>query len=170
MPWLHPVFSALLAVAAAGSGGGTQETRPAQTGAVAATAASSAVEPAPAPAELYLALPDIRKIVAASEPEIARCYKDHGLVQPRATGTLSVQLLIHRNGTLKSLEVDAPGVKGDALRSCIDRVASSWRFPQRRRFTRVALPFLFLRTQAPGAGPQLSCWDPKGCPKKTHRR
>ena len=33
----------------------------------------------------------------------------------------------------------------------------------RKTFTTATIPYFFQRTAAPNAGPQLSCWDPKGC-------
>ena len=42
-------------------------------------------------------------------------------------------------------------------------LVSELTFPARRSPTTAVIPYFYQHTAAPNAGPQLSCWDPKGC-------
>ena len=104
---------------------------------------------------------------------IRSCYFEHGLAAKTATGELSVKLTVHRDGYVKDVAVEAPGVRGQHLRKltrCIRPQVVTWHFPVRRDFTTAILPYYFLSLNLPGAGPQYSCWNPRGCGKVIARR
>ncbi len=115
--------------------------------------------------EHTLSANEIQHVVFAYDEELSACYRDHALGQPRATGAMNLEIIIHRNGTLFRLEVNAPGVRGKQLDRCVRKVAESWRFPPRKGFTTAEVPFQYVRTRIPGAGPYRSCWNPRGCPR-----
>ena len=47
--------------------------------------------------------------------------------------------------------------------ACVRGVVAPLRFPTKKSFNTIVVPFYFQHTTAPGAGPQLSCWDARGC-------
>jgi hypothetical protein len=98
-------------------------------------------------------------------PEIQRCYRDH-LGDVRRAGRLDVTLVIGRDGYLVSLKTAAPGLPGRSARrieSCIREALDPLHFPARRNATTAVVPYYFQHTEATGGGPQLSCWNPRGC-------
>jgi hypothetical protein len=115
----------------------------------------------------------IEHYAASYYSAIRACYVEHGLPAKGASGELALRLVVHRNGYIHDVSVDAPGVKGKALRNletCIRLQVMEWHFPVRRDFTTAILPYYFLYLDVPGAGPQYSCWNPRGCPPKTASR
>ncbi|HEU0036835.1 MAG TPA: AgmX/PglI C-terminal domain-containing protein [Kofleriaceae bacterium] len=116
-----------------------------------------------------LSATDVSTYAASYQTAIRACYDTHARGVRGATGELTLRLTIHSNGSPYRLAIRAPGVTGKALSrldSCILAQVATWHFPVRRGFTDAVLPYLFLRTAAPGAGPLPSCWSPKGCPEK----
>ena len=115
----------------------------------------------------------IQRYAASYQPAIKGCYFAHGRPAKTATGELALNLIVHRDGYIHDVKVDAPGVTGKHLRkleSCIRLQVIGWHFPVRRDFTTAILPYYFLYLDVPGAGPQYSCWNPKGCPTKPAKR
>jgi len=113
-----------------------------------------------------LTLAEIEAQVKPVSAEISRCYLD-AAAGTRAGGELRVQLEIHRRGKLDGVSVAAPGLPGKLLRkveSCVRGLVEPIEFPARRAPTTAVVPFFFQRTEAPNAGPQLSCWNSRGCP------
>jgi hypothetical protein len=105
-------------------------------------------------------------------PAIRTCYVDHALGARRATGELSLELVVDRSGRVSQLTTKAPGVTGRRLRAldaCIRDQVATWRFPVRRGSTTAVLPYYFLHVRAPNSGPYPSCWNPKGCPVQGDR-
>lgn len=99
-------------------------------------------------------------------PAVRACYLEHAKGK-RVTGALRLELIIHHHGQVFRFGFAAPGVEKPQLAkldTCLRALASTWRFPVRKGFTTAVLPFVFLKTTAPGAGPIESCWDPRGCP------
>jgi hypothetical protein len=124
----------------------------------------SATERAPA-TDRWLSQAEIDAKVKPVSAEIGKCYLD--AAGPARGGHLNVQLAIHRRGKLDAVTVQAPGLPAKVVRkveSCVRGLVESLEFPARRSSTTAVLPYHFQRTEAPGAGPQLSCWSPRGCP------
>lgn len=108
---------------------------------------------------------DVTDIVAPSAADIEHCYVD-ALGASRRGGRLDVMLTIARDGSVRSVDTAAPGlpvVAAHQMHSCIRTAVASLQFPMRRNDTTAIVPYYFQRTDAPDAGPQLSCWNPRGC-------
>jgi hypothetical protein len=109
---------------------------------------------------------ELSRYTAPYFPVINACYVKHARAVKASTGELSIRLVVHRDGHVRDVYVGAPGVRSNALRNlerCIRTDAQTWHFPVRRDFTTAILPFYFLRLDIPKAGPQYSCWNPRGC-------
>lgn len=98
---------------------------------------------------------DIRQVVRAHSHEIGACYKKHGMDQKEATGEVTLSMVVSTAGLVRedSLEIDAPGVRGERFPRCIRDSVSGWKFPTSSSETELQLPFLFQHTRSPGAGP-----------------
>lgn len=97
--------------------------------------------------------------------EIGRCYLDAS-GDIRGAGQLEIKLAIHRTGLLDSVEVSTPKLPQAVAKkvdSCVRALVSDLTFPVRRVPTTAIIPYFYQRTAAPGSGPQLSCWNAKGC-------
>jgi len=97
--------------------------------------------------------------------EISKCYLD--ATAGARGGELRVQLEIHRRGKLDAVSVATPGLPAKTARkveACVRSIVEPLEFPARRTSTTAVIPFHYQRTEAPSAGPQLSCWSPRGCP------
>lgn len=119
----------------------------------------------PAPVESNLAARDVAALVNPHGAALERCYLDEAGTPSRAS-RLDLTLAIARDGHLLSVKAAAPGLAGKAARrvaGCVRSALDDVQFPARRHDTTAVVPYVFQRTTAPEAGPQLSCWDPKGC-------
>lgn len=112
-----------------------------------------------------LAPSEVEASVKPLVADIERCYLDSA-GDTRGAGHLQIALAIHRTGLLDSIDVATPGLPAKLARkvdSCVRPLVEKLRFPARRNSTTAIVPYFFQRTDAPNAGPQLSCWNPKGC-------
>jgi len=110
-------------------------------------------------------LGDVSEIIAQRGAEIEHCYID-ALGAARRGGRLDLMFVIARDGHVVSLDSAAPGVPVVAahhLHECLRTAVEALQFPARRNDTTAVVPYYFQRTDAPNAGPQLSCWNPRGC-------
>jgi len=116
-----------------------------------------------------LSAADVQKYLTPYEAKIGACYKQHASHHATSTGDLKLELIVHRDGSIFRIHVAAAGLKGKELKplsDCITALSKEWSFPPRSGFTHVLIPFFYLKTEAKGAGPLESCWNPRGCPKK----
>jgi hypothetical protein len=123
--------------------------------------------------ERSLSADQVQRYAESYYPMIKACYFEHGRVARGATGELALKLIVHRGGHIHDVSIDAPGVTGKQLRkleNCIRLQVMGWHFPVRRDFTTAILPYYFLYLDVPGAGPQYSCWNPRGCTANTGKR
>ncbi len=107
---------------------------------------------------------DIDAKVKPLSAGISRCYLD--ATGGARGGQLTVQLEIDRRGTLDQVAVSTPGLPAKLARkieACVRGLVEPLAFPARRTSTTAVIPYHFQRTEAPNAGPQLSCWSPRGC-------
>jgi hypothetical protein len=123
--------------------------------------------PAPAapPKERTLSARDVAALVAPHAPDIGRCYRSAIGDSPRTT-RLELTLRISHDGAVRALRAHAPGLPAKTTRkiaACARTVLAGVAFPERRGDTTVVVPYFFHKTDAPDAGPQQSCWNPKGC-------
>lgn len=108
---------------------------------------------------------DVTAEISSQRDAIERCYLAH-VRAPHQAGQLDVLFEIGRDGRVRSVATAAPALtpySAPTVTRCIRAIASTIQFPVRRNDTTVVLPYLFQATTAPDAGPQLSCWNPKGC-------
>ena len=111
-----------------------------------------------------LSIADVTAQLAPVSSEIERCYLDRA-----AGGKLELTVTVTRKGAIESLAIKMPGVApklAKQIDGCIRPLVEPVAFPQRKTFTTATVPYFFLKTAAPGSGPQLSCWDAAGCPTK----
>jgi hypothetical protein len=116
-----------------------------------------------------LSAQELQRYAAVYYAPIRACYLQHGRVAKGSTGELALELVVHRDGYVHEAKIVAPGVKGKQLKkldACIQEQILEWHFPIRRDFTTAVLPYYFMYVDIPQAGPQYSCWNPKGCPTK----
>jgi hypothetical protein len=124
--------------------------------------------PTPAPRdrpERYLMTSDVATVVGDRAADIERCYLE-AMGASRHGGKLDVMFTIARNGSVLSVDTAAPGLPVMAahrMHTCIRTAVEGLAFPARRNDTTAIVPYYFQRTDAPNAGPQLSCWSPRGC-------
>ncbi|TMQ02557.1 MAG: AgmX/PglI C-terminal domain-containing protein [Deltaproteobacteria bacterium] len=119
----------------------------------------------PARKDPFLSAREVATEVRAYAPDIERCYLAH-LDDVRRAGHLDLTFVIGRDGAIASLKAAAPTLPARAARkveSCIREAVEVLRFPERRNDTTAVVPYYFQHTETPGGGPQLSCWNPRGC-------
>ncbi len=122
-------------------------------------------EPRPTRRPAFLEATDVTAQVAPHAAALERCYLAH-ITDGRHAGHLDILLEIARDGRVRSVATAAGDLSPRATQqvtTCIRAIAQAVQFPERRNDTTVVLPFYFQKTEAPGAGPQLSCWSAKGC-------
>ncbi|MEO7731909.1 MAG: hypothetical protein ABIY55_13110 [Kofleriaceae bacterium] len=116
--------------------------------------------------ETTLGAKDLQHYFAPYVPGVRTCYLANARSKA-ADGTLRLELIVHPSGSIYKFGFAAPGVDPPwlgKLDACLRKLALTWHLPVRTRFTTAVLPFLFVKTTSPGAGPIESCWDPRGCP------
>jgi len=151
----HERAAAAAAEAVRGDRGGTSLT----TGDIGLTGARAPRK------DVFLAASEIAAAVRPYGPDIERCYLDR-LDDVRLAGRLDLTFVIGRDGYVVSLDASAPGLPARTVKrvsACIREAVDAIHFPARRTDTTAIVPYLFQHTSAPGSGPQLSCWNPKGC-------
>jgi hypothetical protein len=127
-------------------------------------AATAAADPKPH----ALSTADVTAQLAPIADDIQRCYLDRA-AEIKGAGKLDLVLTVTRRGVIESLAIKMPGLPAKLAKQidgCIRPLVEPVAFPARRTFTTATIPFFFQHTAAPGAGPQLSCWDAAGCPTK----
>lgn len=128
---------------------------------LAVLAATAAADPKPR----ALTAADVSTQLAPFADQIEHCYLDR-TADVRGAGQLEIVLTVTRHGSVESLDVKTPGLAvklAKQIDGCIRETIQGVAFPARKTFTTATVPFFFQRTAAPNAGPQPSCWDPKGC-------
>jgi hypothetical protein len=102
--------------------------------------------------QLTINAKDLRKYFEPYIPGVKDCYGTNAQGR-EARGILSLELTIHRDGSVVRFGFKAPGVTGAALRrldGCLRTLSEAWHFPVRRGFTTAIIPLQFVRTTAPG--------------------
>jgi hypothetical protein len=115
--------------------------------------------------DAFLEASEVAAEVRPYAPDIERCYLDR-LGDIHRAGRLDLTFVIGRDGHVVSLDAAAPGLPSRTVHqvaACIREAVDPIHFPARRADTTAIVPYLFQHTNAPGGGPQLSCWNPKGC-------
>jgi hypothetical protein len=84
----------------------------------------------------------------------------------RGAGKLEITLTIHRTGKLDAIDVATPGLSNrmsKRIATCVKSLVEDASFPARKSSTTAIVPYFYQHTAAPSSGPQLSCWNPRGC-------
>lgn len=119
----------------------------------------------PATTDRTLSAAEVSTRMRAFDAEIGGCYhRIAGAV--RGAGHLDIRLDIHRTGAVDAIDVATPGLSTRtslAIARCVKTTLAGTTFPARKSPTIAVVPYFYQRTAAPGAGPQLSCWNPRGC-------
>jgi hypothetical protein len=117
-----------------------------------------------------LSAKEVAKYFAPYVPDVRSCYLTNAKSRG-ATGVLRLELVIHHNGSVHRFGFAAPGVTNPwkpRLDACLRKLSKTWTFPLRKGFTSAVIPFVYLKTNDPKAGPFETCTDPKGCgPRKS---
>lgn len=128
---------------------------------IAVLATTAAADPKPR----ALTAADVSTQLAPFDEKIQHCYLDR-TPEVRGAGELQLVLTVTRHGSVESLAIKTPGLAAKLAKQidgCIRETIATVAFPARKTFTTATVPYFFQRTDAPNAGPQRSCWDPKGC-------
>jgi hypothetical protein len=131
---------------------------------LAGTTTRAAADPKPQ----ALSTADVAAQLAPLSESIEHCYLDRA-AEIKGAGKLDLVLTVTRRGVIESLAIKTPGLPvklAKQIDGCIRTLVEPVAFPTRKTFTVATIPFFFQHTAAPGAGPQLSCWDAAGCPTK----
>ena len=107
---------------------------------------------------------EVRAHLKGADAAIGQCYV--ATVGEGVGGRLDVTLTIHRKGIIDHVDVNAPGLSAklvNKLDACVRAALDGVGFPTRQVGTTAVVPYVWQKTVAPGAGPQESCWDAKGC-------
>jgi len=115
-----------------------------------------------------LSAEDVQATLKPVTVEIERCYMER-TPDVRGAGRMELVLTVSRHGVLEHLDVKTPGLATKLAKDidgCVRTTVATVAFPARKMFTTATVPYFFQRTAAPNSGPQLSCWDPKGCHNK----
>ena len=95
-------------------------------------------------AHAELTASDVKRVMAQHRGEVSECYERFAKNQSSATGKVTLDIGVDENGVVDSLEVDAPGVKGDRFPRCVDRKVKQWKFPEPGKGgTVVQIPYKF---------------------------
>ncbi len=100
--------------------------------------------------EYQLSLRQVQHYADAYLPGIRECYVESSAGAPKATGEVTLHLVVKRNGSIDELSIEAPGVTGKrlkALTACIREEVESWQFPVANADTPAILPYKFLKSR-----------------------
>lgn len=104
----------------------------------------------PVSSEQTMSAEEVAKYTLPYLPRVSRCYKQHALTSKKATGDLTLYVVIARTGRIAFSEITAPGVpllRKMPLDRCLRREMATWRFPVRTGFTNAVIPYYFLHTK-----------------------
>jgi hypothetical protein len=92
-----------------------------------------------------LSAKDLRKYFEPYIGGVRACYAQ----LKEGDGNLSLDLVIHRDGTVFRFGFEAGGLSPNAVANldrCLRPLSDTWHFPVRRGFTNAVVPFHFQRT------------------------
>ena len=119
--------------------------------------------------ELILPASDISAAVEPWVPDVRACWLQHASRRARVDGNLRIEVVIDPTGMVWRHNVVIAGPRSRPLEKCLASVVQEWRFPMRRGYTEAAIPFLFRAGAGRAAGPYLSCFRARGCPRRSVR-
>lgn len=90
---------------------------------------------------------ELRKYIEPYVPGIRDCYLAKAKL---GTGSLRLELIIHRDGSVHQFGFKAPDASAAArqqLDRCLRPLSETWHFPVRRGFTSAVIPFQFVKAR-----------------------
>lgn len=92
---------------------------------------------------------EIEAALAPALVSIKKCYDTLGGSAEGAQGRLVLNMLIRPEGTVLTLRAQAPGIPGNEIEKCIQKLSTQWRFPKRMGYTNATVPFDFRKQEIP---------------------
>lgn len=91
----------------------------------------------------------INKVVRLNKKDISRCFATREQFSPGLSGNVSMRFTINSLGNVVSSAAGASSIKDAALKNCLSRKISGWKFdkPTGGRTVKVSYPFNFKSTQ-----------------------
>lgn len=121
----------------------------------------------PAYADKYgLERAELNKVLEPLRSDINRCYLASA---SQLGGRLDLELEISPYGSLQNVKVSTPDLRNkptmaNKISACVKGIVKQLTFPKRKAWTTAQFSYVYHKAHAPGDGPQLSCWNPRGCP------
>jgi hypothetical protein len=160
----HPfLVLAAIASAAAAQTAYQTESRPEPKESVAKTAPSSDMRAAGR--ARILSAREVEEDIEPYVGAVSDCFKRIVLGKNHKASEVRLEIVVAPTGRIHRLRVVAPGVSGKRFSICVEKALADLWFRQKPGYSTITVPFLFVNTTAPGAGPLLSCWKRKGCPE-----
>ena len=91
----------------------------------------------------------INKVVRRNKKDISRCFETREQFRPGLSGDISMNFTINSMGRVDVAKAGASTISDGALKNCLSRKISTWRFdkPTGGRLVKVSYPFNFKSTQ-----------------------
>ena len=109
---------------------------------------------------------EVNKVLEPLRSDINSCYLANA---GEVGGRMELMLEISPYGSLYDTDVSTPDLRNKPLvaqkiSACVKGIVKQLTFPKRKVLTVAKFSYVLHKTHAPGDGPQLSCWNPRGCP------
>ena len=118
-------------------------------------------------AELTLPVAEVSAAIEPWRPNVRACWLKHASRRARADGRLRIEIIVDPVGMVWQHQLNYAGGRNRALDRCVDKVIEQLRFPMRRGYTRAAIPFILRASVGPGSTPIMSCYNPRGCRRRS---
>jgi len=91
----------------------------------------------------------INRVVRRNKKDISRCFETREQFSPGLSGKVAMNFTINSLGRVAAASAGASSIKDAALKNCLSRKISTWRFdkPTGGRLVKVSYPFNFKSTQ-----------------------
>jgi hypothetical protein len=91
----------------------------------------------------------INRVVRRNKKDISRCFDTRAAFSPGLSGKVGMDFTINSLGRVAAVSAGASTIKDAALKNCLSRKISTWRFdkPTGGRLVKVSYPFNFTSTQ-----------------------
>jgi len=93
-------------------------------------------------AHAELTAADVKQVMTAHAGEVRQCYVKHAQDQKGATGQVVLDVGVQPSGAVDKVDIEAPGVEGNAFPRCVRVKVMKWQFPENKG-TVVTIPFRF---------------------------
>jgi TonB family protein len=87
---------------------------------------------------------DVKRVMAEHNGEVKACYERHAKGSDDASGKVTLDIGVTKDGKVDSVKIEAPGVDSKPFERCVDRKVKKWRFPNNEQGgTVVTIPYKF---------------------------